>query len=133
MFIFDAGQPKEKIHGMRISKCEVCKKQTPHNLLEVGFFVTALETPILPYKRRYLFPCQRCGSGKELTKKEFEKLRQHRDLEEIKSYNQPYEYEMTKEQGKKFCIFCGDKLKAGAKFCNNCGKSVKKKKKKKRK
>ena len=124
MFIFDAGKHKKKIRGMRISRCENCKRQTPHNLTEVGYFVTALEAPIVPYKKRYLTVCQKCSFTKEIEKNDFEKMLKFQEQTEVESYNQPFEYQKTKQQGKKFCIHCGDVLRSGAKFCNSCGKKV---------
>ena len=122
MFIFDAGKHKKTIRGMRIARCSNCKKQTPHNLTEIGFFVTALEAPIIPYKKRYLTICQKCASSKELTKNEFTKLLKHEEQTVTESYNQPYEYQKSKQEGKKFCIHCGELMRTGSKFCNNCGK-----------
>lgn len=128
MFIFDAGQAQKKIHGMRISRCEICKKKTPHNLTEIGYYVTALETPLVPFKKRYLLICQHCGGGKELSRNEFDQLREYREEASVESYNQPLDLgkksaEKTKSPKKtpRFCRKCGQKLRAGAKFCGECG------------
>jgi len=134
MFIFDAGQTRKKVHGVRITRCDNCKKQTPHQITEVGVFVSVLDAPVVPYKRRYVLICQNCGNGIEIKKNEFDQLRKYIEGGEIESYNLPieegkdsFDYEKTRHSGRKFCIHCGSKLRRGAKFCNECGKKVRKK------
>ncbi|MCD4785554.1 MAG: zinc-ribbon domain-containing protein [Candidatus Eremiobacteraeota bacterium] len=133
MFIFDAGQTRKKVHGIRIERCEACKRQRPHRLTEVGTFVSVLDAPVVPYKKRFILICQKCGGGKELTKIEFDRLKRYREGQETESYNLPveedksiFEYEKTRHSGKKYCIHCGSKLRKGAVFCNECGQKVKK-------
>ncbi|MCE1247410.1 MAG: zinc ribbon domain-containing protein [Firmicutes bacterium] len=123
MFIFDAGEIKKKILGMRIQRCENCRAQTSQHIAEVGHYVTAMDKAILPYKKKFLIICQKCNAAREIDKQEVKKLLSHSD-HTVESYNEDFDYQKTRSSGQKFCIHCGNKVRNDAKFCNSCGKTL---------
>lgn len=126
MFIFDSDQSKKTIHGMRLLSCKKCKGKTSHLIIEEGMFITALESPILPYKRKYYLVCQTCQTLREINHKEFNDLRTFSQYESP-SYNtvDNLTSDIKKNKsGKKYCAACGTSARGSAKFCNSCGKSL---------
>lgn len=126
MFIFDAGQILREIKGMRLIRCRVCKKETPHDLVEIGQFLTALDTPLLPYKKRFLVTCQKCNHAVEVSKKAFQEMMNPDNPTPQIFTEMPTAFRnkaAAKKKNKKhrFCRGCGAKLRPGAKFCNECG------------
>jgi hypothetical protein len=123
MFIFDYGKMEKIIRGMRILPCDRCQKDTSQDLTEIGFFVTALDYALLPYKKRYVLICRNCNGGQELTGEEFEKLRTVAEEEEKRS-SFTHDYQKSKRERMKFCRNCGERIRKDAKFCNHCGSLV---------
>jgi hypothetical protein len=121
MFIFDAGTMKKDVKGMRIFRCSNCNENTPHDITEIGFYITALELPIAPYKKKYVLMCRKCGLGEEVKKEEFKHLLLHNEGE---MQNSSSDRILQKRLKNKFCRFCGAKMRRGAKFCNECGKPI---------
>jgi hypothetical protein len=123
MFIFDAGEIKKKILGMRIQRCENCRRQTSHNIAEIGHYVTALDQAFLPYKKKYLLICQQCNAAREIDKEQVSKLLKFSE-HTVETYNEEYDYQKTRASGKKFCVHCGNQVRSDARFCNSCGKTL---------
>jgi hypothetical protein len=119
MFIFDAGTMKKTVKGMRIYYCDSCSKETEHDLTEVGFYVSAFEIALAPYRKKFVLLCRKCGVGEEIEKEDFHHLLLHTEGTGLKK---PGGHRKSKRTGNKFCKFCGAKLRMSAKFCSECGK-----------
>jgi hypothetical protein len=123
MFIFDSGRINKAIAGTRREKCSHCGEECPHELTEVSFCATVMEVPLIPYRKRHVLVCTRCGGGRELSRQEFDNLKAS-CREEKERHRPAYEYEKTRQEGMKFCRHCGERIKQDAGFCNHCGKTA---------
>lgn len=121
MFIFDTAHIIRKEEGTYIAPCELCRKDTPHELTSIEFCVTALEQPVFPYRSRHLLVCRICGAGNELSRDEFQNFLKSNQKEEKPD---PHLYKKSLAEGMKFCRMCGERIKQDAKFCNFCGEKI---------
>lgn len=126
VFIFDSGYVKKEIKGMKLLKCDFCNKKTSQDLTEISFYITAFEQPVIPYRKRHVLICRICGRGRELSREEFEKYLTPPEDDRADHLQKPeFLYQKTRQAGKKFCNHCGARIREKAKFCSECGKSLK--------
>ncbi len=75
--LFGLGKTTKKNFGYLPDKnCKLCEKNHAYELLRITTWMTLFFIPVIPYSFKYFLVCPNCERGFEITKDQFNSLRQ---------------------------------------------------------
>jgi hypothetical protein len=76
MIIWGWGKVTKKVIGSVFEQlCNYCNSKEMWQLCIIRTWFTLFFIPIIPYKKKYVISCPKCGSYIELTQEQFEKIK----------------------------------------------------------